>query len=388
MSSISYDRQTSFAQFSSANPTAQQPGVSLDVEFNSVKVALDDTQQNLARIQDDDGVLKRGSVGRAQFDSSITLGFAAPAQWAPNTVYDANVSTVFSESKFYIANATHTSGATFDAAKWDEIADFTLAAVIPDGSITSAKLANNAVTSSAIADGSISNTKIATGAIDNNKIANGAVDLSKLAPGIGPSIANIVLPAGMGPLPWPLPDLPAEGGWDWADGGVLLSNTPFPALRAVLIAANFPHGQDGSGNPKKPDTRGRVIAGVDDFGSGAASRLTSASLGVAATLGVTGGQETVTLTASQIPTITSSGSISGSAIPGGLGQFVLGNGSIGTQTTQNTGGNNVAGSSGVFAGSSSASVTGSASVTSNNTGGGAHTNIAPILVCKMIIKAH
>src|ERR1044072_1234084 len=108
MSSIPYDRQISFALFSAENPGEQQSGTSLDAEFNAVKVALDDTQQNLAKIQDDDGALKRGSVGQAQFDSSVTLGFAAPAQWESGVLYDANVSTVFYQSIFYIANTTHT----------------------------------------------------------------------------------------------------------------------------------------------------------------------------------------------------------------------------------------------------------------------------------------
>ena len=63
-----YDRQKSFAI---------QRG-----EPNAVKLALDDNQQNLAKIQDSDDVLKRGSVGRAQFDASVSLGFAAPKQWA------------------------------------------------------------------------------------------------------------------------------------------------------------------------------------------------------------------------------------------------------------------------------------------------------------------
>ncbi|WP_338317529.1 hypothetical protein, partial [Bradyrhizobium ottawaense] len=104
MSSTPYNRQNSFALFSAENPTSQQSGIDLDAEFNAVKISLDDTQQNLAKIQDADGVLKRGSVGRAQFDSSVSLGFAAPAQWASGVLYTANISTVFYNSIFYVAN--------------------------------------------------------------------------------------------------------------------------------------------------------------------------------------------------------------------------------------------------------------------------------------------
>lgn len=98
------------------------------------------TQRNLARIQDADGALKRGSVGRAQFDSSVSIGFGAPSQWESGILYTADVNTFFYNSIFYIAKVTHTSGVSFDVSKWDEIADFTAAVAIADGSITSVKL--------------------------------------------------------------------------------------------------------------------------------------------------------------------------------------------------------------------------------------------------------
>lgn len=109
------------------------------------------------------------------------------------------------------------------------------------------------------------------------------------------------LPAGLGPLPWSLPSLP-DGGWVWADGSVLLADTPHTALRAAYVAAGFPYGQDGSGNPRVPDMRGRVPAGQDDLGGTAANRLTSGGSGVnGATLGAAGGAETHTLTVAQMP---------------------------------------------------------------------------------------
>jgi hypothetical protein len=181
MSSTPYDRQNSFALFSAENPSKQQSGTDLDAEFNAVKLAMDDTQQNLAKIQDADGVLKRGSVGKAQFDSSVSIGFAAPAQWASGVLYDANVATAFHNSIFYIANTTHTSGPSFEPDKWDEIADFTAAGAIPDGSITSAKLATGAVAGDKLADGVVSNTKLATGSVSTNKLADSAVSTQKLA---------------------------------------------------------------------------------------------------------------------------------------------------------------------------------------------------------------
>jgi len=383
MSSTPYNRQTSYALFSAENPTKPQPGNALDAEFNAVKIAIDDTQQNLAKIQDDDGALKRGSVGRAQFDSSITLGFAAPSQWASGVQYDENVSTVFHDSIFYIANTTHTSGVSFEPAYWDEIADFTAAVAITDGSITSAKLANGAVAANKLADGVVSNSKLATGSVTTNKIADlnvttekvaeGAITLSKLEP-------SIAMPAGLGPLPWSGATLPA--GWDWADGGVLLSDTSYPALRSRYINDGFPFGQDGSGNPKKPDMRGRVPAGVDSMGlAGAASRLTDAVSGFGDSLGETGGSQSVTLTSAQMPSHTHS-----VTDPGHTHSFNNNPVVTGTNSIQTTSGNTYVVPGSPQTTTIAAAATG-ISIQSTG-GGGAHSNVQPTIVLNYIIKAH
>lgn len=98
-----------------------------------------------------------------------------------------------------------------------------------------------------------------------------------------------LLPPGTGPIPWSLPTEPA--GWIFSDGRTLLADTPHQALRSAYIAAGFPWGQDGAGNPKVPDTRGRVTAGVD----GGAGRLAGATLGAAM------GAQTHTLTQAEMP---------------------------------------------------------------------------------------
>jgi microcystin-dependent protein len=385
MSSTPYDRQSSFALFSAENPNTPHSGASLDAEFNAVKVALDDTQQNLAKIQDDDGVLKRGSVTRAQFDSSISIGFSAPEQWTSGHSYTAEVSTVFNASVFYICTITHVAGLAFDPVKWEQIADFTVAAVLADGSITSAKLANAAVSANKIADGSISNSKLATGAVDTNKLADGAVTFTKmLANDVQAPLASLILPAGLGPLPWSLAALPA--GWDWADGGVLLSNTVFPTLRAALIADGFPHGQDGSGNPKKPDSRGRGIFCADDLGSGAAGRLSTASGMSAATLGATGGQETVTLTTPQLSSHAHASSLNDSGHTHSVPSVALLAGGTYDALADGAGG---FGAVSLSSGATASSHTTGMTITNASAGSGsAHTNMPPALVCKMIIKAH
>lgn len=165
------------------------------------------------------------------------------------------------------------------------------------------------------------------------------------------------LPTGMGPFPWSLPDLPS-GGWVWADGSVLLAATPHTALRTAYINAGFPHGQDGSGNPKLPDMRGRVPAGKDNMGGTAAGRLTSAGSGIdGTTLGAAGGVETHTLTVAQMPS--HSHAVTGAS-------------------ASTNGGSADIRSNGVNAGI--------APTTSSQGGGQAHNNTQPTLVVNYVVK--
>lgn len=74
--------------------------------------------------------------------------------------------------------------------------------------------------------------------------------------------------------------------------GQTVSRTTYPDLFAT-IGTNYGSG-DGSTTFTLPDMRGRVLAGKDDMGGTAASRLTSGVSGITATtLGATGGDERV-----------------------------------------------------------------------------------------------
>jgi microcystin-dependent protein len=91
----------------------------------------------------------------------------------------------------------------------------------------------------------------------------------------------------------------APGGWLLC-AGQAVSRTAYAALFAV-VGTTFGAG-DGSTTFNVPDLRGRVPAGKDDMNGSAASRVTSGGSGIAgATLGASGGAETVTLTAAQLP---------------------------------------------------------------------------------------
>lgn len=103
-------------------------------------------------------------------------------------------------------------------------------------------------------------------------------------------LSGVILPyAGANPPP----------GWLYCSGQDV-SRTTYAELFAA-IGTTFGAG-DGSTTFTLPDTRGRVIAGVDNMGGTPANRLTTAGSGINATmLGSSGGAQNHTLTAAQMP---------------------------------------------------------------------------------------
>lgn len=143
-----YNRVTSFSSFQAVNPTSPLPASSVDQEYNAIKTTLDQTLNNLALIQRDDGYLANGSVGLDQLSAEVTVGFTVPTVWLTATAYTADVSTVFHGAAFYRCLVSHTSG-TFSTdlagGKWQEIVDLSgipltsaaQVAVTPAGNISS-----------------------------------------------------------------------------------------------------------------------------------------------------------------------------------------------------------------------------------------------------------
>ena len=88
----------------------------------------------------------------------------------------------------------------------------------------------------------------------------------------------------------------APAGWLMCYGQAV-SRTEYSALFTAL-STTYGSG-DGSTTFNVPDLRGRAIAGVDNMGGTAASRLTSTVLSTSNTLGATGGTQSHTLTSAQ-----------------------------------------------------------------------------------------
>ncbi|WP_038935876.1 tail fiber protein [Bradyrhizobium japonicum] len=187
-------------------------------------------------------------------------------------------------------------------------------------------------------------------------------------------------------LMWMADTLPTLGTWCWTNGGTL-SRTGNGAALFALWGTAYGAG-DGSTTFNVPNMQEAVPVGKSTIG-GAASPglLASISTGLKGALGGLFGTDTTTLAASQIPTITSNGSMTGTAsgsISGSASNVILGGtsggGGVGGGGSFGLAGN--AGVSGSFSGRASVS----GSVTSNNTGGGAHNNVQPSRTVNFIIR--
>jgi microcystin-dependent protein len=148
------------------------------------------------------------------------------------------------------------------------------------------------------------------------------------------------------------------------EDGSCVSQTTYAPLFSVIGTS---YGTCSAGLFALPDSRGSIFAALDTQGAnGAANRLTNAGSGCTATsVAFRCGAQNQTLTASQIPTITASGSSGATAFLGG---------------TSTAGGLPGSGGSGVGVQSSGAFLSAvSVTTTSNNTGGLAHPIVPPVL---------
>jgi len=125
--------------------------------------------------------------------------------------------------------------------------------------------------------------------------------------------------------------------------GQAISRSTYSSLFSIL-GTTYGTG-DGSTTFNLPDCRGRIIAGKDDMGGAAASRLTSSWFGSnAATLGAANGNEKNALSnINQVPQFTPAGTISNGTILAINVTFASivngGQGAISTSSTGTTGGN-------------------------------------------------
>lgn len=164
--------------------------------------------------------------------------------------------------------------------------------------------------------------------------------------------------------------------------GQAISRTTYATLFS-LIGTTYGSG-DGSTTFNIPDLRGRVPAGLDNMGGSAASRLTS--IGSGTTLGASGGEQAHTLSATEIPSHTHSGT-TGSESNDHTHQISR------NPNTSGTGANSLfAGQSDgnpslpLTTGGASQSHTHSFTTDGGTGGGGSHNNVQPTILVNYIIR--
>ena len=171
--------------------------------------------------------------------------------------------------------------------------------------------------------------------------------------------------------------------------GQAISRTTYSALFS-LVGTAYGVG-DGSTTFNVADVRGRVVAGADQMGGVSANRLTSASGMGSGTPTQVGGAETETLTASQIPSITSSVTQTISMALGGLSFPAV---AVATNNILNV---PVSSAGSLWSPYTASGPTWqqvsslnsgpiSISPTSTNTGGAAHVNVQPTICLNYILR--
>lgn len=173
--------------------------------------------------------------------------------------------------------------------------------------------------------------------------------------------------------------------------GQTLSRTAYADLWAFaqteIAAGNtFYNNGDGSTTFGIGDLRGRVVAGKDNMGGTAANRLTAAGAVTGTTMGYAAGSELHTLTAAQIPSITTSGTATVTST-----QDKIPSNTVQLGTVTGVGGNQW-GILGPSNGSQQATIgqitsTGTTAGSSTNTGGGSHNNVQPTIICTYVLFA-
>ena len=130
-----YTRQYNFNDFQTTSPSSPLPGNEVDNELNSVKLTLDDLNENIEKIQRDDGQLRNQAVHKDAFDAGALAlinadSFNPRGDWATATAYAVNDLVDFNGAT-YLATTAHTASAAFgtdlNADRWILLANAAIA---------------------------------------------------------------------------------------------------------------------------------------------------------------------------------------------------------------------------------------------------------------------
>ena len=156
-----YTQTTDFSQQEANNASGRSTvnTAALDAEFSNIETTLDQTLENLQKIQRDDGKLKDLAVGVNALSPEILNlmgGFriVGDGVWAPSTAYQVK-DLASDENNNYVCIQAHTSGATFYPQYWSRFG-FTIGSDVSDAAASAAASAAAALSSANAAASSAS----------------------------------------------------------------------------------------------------------------------------------------------------------------------------------------------------------------------------------------
>lgn len=181
-----YTPTTDFSQQEANNASGRSTvnTAALDAEFANIETTLDQTLDNLQKIQRDDGKLKDLAVGVNALSPEI-LNLMGGFRIVGNGVWEASIAyqvkdLASDENSNYVCIEAHTSGATFDPQYWARFG-FTIGSDVSDAAASAAASAAAALSSANAAATSATNSANSATASANSASASSASAASALS---------------------------------------------------------------------------------------------------------------------------------------------------------------------------------------------------------------
>lgn len=173
----------SYSGYQANSPTKPLPAQRIDDDFAKAQRSINETIDALADIRRSDGKLRNNSVGPDQLSPALNIGFTNRGLWKIGTRYNAGDGVVH-DDRFYTARKQHKAtdenrpNADADCSCVD-IWRYLFSAfdiTVPDGSVTTEKLADEATSTEKLADFSVTHEKLAGKAVTYEKLDASALD--------------------------------------------------------------------------------------------------------------------------------------------------------------------------------------------------------------------
>ncbi|KQO66038.1 hypothetical protein ASF22_05050 [Methylobacterium sp. Leaf87] len=344
-------RQYSFTGFAQGLGNGTFAGTQLDTDLDQTNNAINDITGTLRTLIRADGKLANGSVGRNALAADVAVGFGPSRPWAAGTAYTLNDTVTRGTGLYRALTANVGSDPAGSTGTWEFVADLSQAMVVADGAITREKIGLKAVAHPQLEDRAVDARVLGIGQVDpthaapslgivpvgtmveyagispplNWRFANGDYLVRSAYPALfealtsripcdltvgSATITNLAVPlGGYGLIGAAVegPGIPAGTFLGAVAGNQAVLSNPATQSGTQVFLRFCPYGNGADGYSfQLPDTRGRMIAGRDDMGGGAAGRLPSIA---GDRLASVGGNEARILTLLNLPVTLPGGAV-------------------------------------------------------------------------------